>query len=305
MRPHVHILMCTKDGSAFLGPQLYSILTQTHRDWSLWISDDGSCDDTLAKIAAFRDAHPAQDIRMFAGPQTGCAQNFLSLLARDGLENAWIAFADQDDLWMPHKLERAIDQISRGTGAEIYASRSIYTDSALSVTGMSTRYVRPFGFGNALVQNVLTGNTLVLPPAVTDFLRSVVEFAVDADIPFHDWWVYQMTTGAGFDVIHDDKPGLFYRQHDRNVLGASKDRSLQRTLLVLRRVFAAWLDQNLTVLDGLSPMLRRPNRQLLFDFMEWRSLSVPRRSPLRSMGIYRQSAGENAVLRVMARIGRI
>lgn len=306
MRPHIHILMCTRNGAAFLAPQLCSILTQTHPEWSLWISDDGSQDDTLAMLSAFRAAHPSRDIRVFAGPQKGCAQNFLSLFARSGLDNAWVAFADQDDLWMPHKLERAVDQIWRGTGAEIYASRRIYTDSALSVTGMSPRYRRPFGFGNALVQNVLTGNTLVLPPVVTNFLRSVVDFATDADVPFHDWWVYQIATGAGFDVIHDDKPGLFYRQHQDNLLGAAGDRSGQRAKFLMRRVFAAWVDQNLAVLERVSPLLRGGNRKMLFDFLNWRTAAGNIiRPPLQSIGVYRQTFGGDAALQALAQIGRL
>jgi glycosyltransferase involved in cell wall biosynthesis len=304
--PHVHILLCTKNGGAFIGAQLYSILTQTHQDWSLWISDDGSTDQTLTCVRDFIDANPDRDIQLLNGPQQGCAQNFMTLLARPELDGAWIAFADQDDVWMPHKLTRALDMIWRGTGAEIYASRSIYTDANLKVLGMSPCYRRPFEFGNALVQNVLRGNTIVMPPVATDFLRSTLPFSISAGVPFHDWWVYQMVTGAGFDVIHDAKPGIFYRQHDSNLLGAHRTRAFSRGGALLRRVFAHWLDRNLSVLDGLTPVLTSRSRQLLFDFIDWRAqpLSGRRTSP-QALGVYRQSHAGDLVLGALARLGKL
>ncbi|EEB83537.1 glycosyltransferase family 2 protein [Roseobacter sp. GAI101] len=304
MLPHVHILMCTKDGGAFLSAQLQSILTQTHKDWSLWISDDGSTDQTVPEIERFIAAHPRRDIRLLQGPRKGCAQNFMSLLAHPGLDGAWVAFADQDDIWMPHKLGRAVDMIWRGTGAQIYASRSVYTDSQLNVIGMSPRYQRPFEFGNALVQNVLNGNTIVIPPRITDFLRSTVGFSVQANVPFHDWWVYQMVTGAGFDVIHDAKPGVFYRQHENNILGARRINVLHRAMLLLRRIYVEWVDRNVAMLNELAPVLNRSSRRLLFDFVDWRSQATPiLRAPPQSIGVYRQSASGDLALRAMGWMG--
>jgi glycosyltransferase involved in cell wall biosynthesis len=304
--PHVHILLCTKNGGAFIEPQLGSILTQTHQDWSLWISDDGSTDQTLVRVRDFIVANPGRDIQLLKGPRQGCAQNFMTLLARPELDGAWIAFADQDDVWMPHKLTRALEMIWRGTGAEIYASRSIYTDANLKVLGMSPAYQRPFEFGNALVQNILRGNTIVMPPAATDFLRSALPFSVSAGVPFHDWWVYQMVTGAGFDVIHDAKPGIFYRQHDNNLLGAHRTHAFYRGGALLRRVFAHWLDRNLAVLHDLTPVLTNRSRRLLFDFTDWRAQPVSRRRETpKDLGVYRQSHGGDLVLRALARLGKL
>ncbi|WP_439148691.1 glycosyltransferase [Sulfitobacter sp.] len=306
MLPHVHILLCTKDGGAFLAPQLHSILTQTHQDWSLWISDDGSTDQTVPEIKRFIANHPDRDIRLLQGPKKGCAQNFMSLLAQPELDGAWVAFADQDDIWMPHKLGRAVDMIWRGTGAQIYASRSVYTDSCLNVIGMSPRYQRPFEFGNALVQNVLNGNTIVIPPMITDFLRSTVGFSVQANVPFHDWWVYQMVTGAGFDVIHDAKPGIFYRQHENNILGAQRINVMHRAMLVIQRIFVDWVDRNVMVLNDLAPVLTKPSRRLLFNFIDWRTQATPiLRAAPQSIGVYRQSQSGDLALRALGWMGGV
>ncbi|NOR31352.1 MAG: glycosyltransferase [Sulfitobacter sp.] len=304
--PHVHILLCTKNGGPYIEAQLKSILAQTHQDWTLWISDDGSTDQTLPCVNRFIAAHSDRDIRAVTGPGKGCAQNFMTLLARPELTRAWVAFADQDDVWMPHKLARAVDMIWRGTGAQIYASRSIFTDAALNPIGMSPDYQRPFEFGNALVQNVLRGNTLVMPPDVTEFLVSTLPFVLNAGVPFHDWWVYQTATGAGFDVIHDAQPGLFYRQHDNNLLGSSRTHAGHRAAILLRRVFAEWIDRNVHVLSDLSPVLTRQSRRVLFDFIDWRAQPASDwRSAPQSIGIYRQSLSGDIALRVLARLGKL
>jgi glycosyltransferase involved in cell wall biosynthesis len=304
--PHVHILLCTKNGGPHIMAQLQSILGQTHAEWTLWISDDGSTDQTLLCISRFIGANPDRDIQLVQGPRQGCAQNFMTLLSRPELDRSWVAFCDQDDVWMPHKLERAVNMVWRGTGAQIYASRSVYTDANMNVLGASPAFRRPFEFGNALVQNVLRGNTLVMPPDVTDFLRGTLPFALNAGVPFHDWWVYQIVTGAGFDVIHDVKPGLFYRQHDGNLLGSNYMHAGRRAAVLLRRVFADWIDRNVNVMHDLSPVLTRKSRRVLFDFMDWRAKpEFGWRAPPQSIGVYRQSQGGDLALGVLARLGML
>lgn len=207
---------------------------------------------------------------------------------------------------MPHKLARAIETIGRGTGAEIYGSTSVVTDDTMQITGMSRTYRRPFEFGNALVQNVLTGNTMVAPPVITDHLRTALAVIDPAAIPFHDWWIYQMVTGAGFDVVHDQKPGLFYRQHTSNVMGAQQGHAARRAKNVLRRNFAGWIDANIANLHGVAPLLTKANRKLLYDVLDWRTdrPSAKRRTP-NAIGLYRQSLAGDLALQAFARLGLI
>jgi len=306
MIPHVHILMCTKDGAGYLAAQLASIAAQSHKEWSLWISDDGSRDTTLEIIAQFQAVHPGRSIALVKGPQSGVAANFLSLLVRPEHDACWIAFADQDDIWMPHKIARAVDMIGRGTGAQIYGSSAIVVDAAMGVTGSPRHYRRPFEFGNALVQNVLRGNTLVMPPRVTDHLRAALNVIDPTQVPFHDWWVYQVGTGAGFDVLYDNKPGLFYRQHGRNVMGAQQGHVALRARVVVQREFAGWVDANIEILQKIAPVLTAPNQRLLHRFAQWRS--DPRlgsRAAPRTFGVYRQTAAGDLALQTMARLGLI
>lgn len=325
--PKVHILLCTLNGAAFLPDQVQSFVTQTHADWALWVSDDGSRDDSRAVLDRFARAHPGRDIRVLAGPGQGAAANFLTLLAHPDLPaGATVAFADQDDVWLPHKLTQALTGLDRivthpGQPA-VYASRTILTDARLQPRGLSPYHRRPPGFGNALVQNVLGGNSIVLNPAAVDLLQRTVPQALQGagsgqGVPFHDWWVYLVLTGAGGAVLNDLRPGLMYRQHGANVLGTNGGLrgGLDRLGQISGGTYAGWIGRNIAALqavagglgpDVLGPALLTPDhRALLAAFAARRATGRLTGAALRDLGIYRQTAGGDRLLRLLARIGRL
>ena len=99
-QPHVAILMCTLNGERFLKEQLDSFTTQTHQDWTLWVSDDGSTDQTLEILRATQAEWGADRLKIVEGPRKGFARNFLSLACRAEIEAEYFAFSDQDDVWL-------------------------------------------------------------------------------------------------------------------------------------------------------------------------------------------------------------
>jgi len=304
--PHVHILMGTKNAGVFLAEQLASIRRQEHRGWSLWISDDTSTDSTWEGLLDFQSNTPDYDIRLLKGPNTGVAGNYFYLLGQKELAGQWVAFCDQDDVWMPHKISRAVELLKHRENSDVYSSRSFYVDARMSGLGVSPNFMRPCNFGNAIVQNCLRGNTIVCPPGVTDYLRSILFTSASAEIPFHDWWLYQAITGAGFGVIHDEKPSIFYRQHDANVMGAPVGHLRHRLTRIVDGTFANWIDANASAMLRLSPVLDAGAREKLLRFHEWRTRCNTRgRPPLNSMGIYRQSYSGNIALSLLARCGRL
>ena len=103
---HVAILLATKDGSSFLNKQLRSYDRQTHQDWFLHVSDDGSSDETCAIVRKFAE-QGARTISVRDGPKQGYWQNFMSLAKDRYLEADYFAFSDQDDVCYADKLERA------------------------------------------------------------------------------------------------------------------------------------------------------------------------------------------------------
>ena len=314
--------MCTLNGATYLPAQLQSLVDQTHQDWGLWVSDDGSSDDTRAVLDRFARAHPGRDVRIGAGPGQGVAANFLSLLADPALPpGATVAFADQDDVWLPHKLTHALCGLGRIVATPgqpaVYASRTLLTDAQGQVRGTSPYHRRPPGFGNALVQNILGGNSIVLNPAAVELLRRTLPFALQGQgkgqgVPFHDWWVYLVLTGAGGAVLNDLRPGLLYRQHQANVLGTSGGlrAGLARLGQITSGTYADWIGRNIAALQAMSALLApdvlTPDHRTMLDrFAALRAAGTLTTQALRELGIYRQTAGGDRLLRVLARIGRL
>ena len=121
----VAILLGTWNGGPYLLPQLQSFAAQTHANWRLYVSDDGSSDETLAVIARFAATVP-QPVEVIAGPRRGFAANFLGLARNPAIQGDYFALSDQDDIWHPDKLERAVAWMATAPDDEpaLYFSRT-------------------------------------------------------------------------------------------------------------------------------------------------------------------------------------
>ena len=104
--------MGTFNGERHLQEQLDSLAAQTHTDWSLWVSDDGSTDRTLDLVQAFARRFSPGKVQCIQGPRLGFAANFMSLLARPDLRGNYFAFCDQDDVWLPHRLAVTLEALA-------------------------------------------------------------------------------------------------------------------------------------------------------------------------------------------------
>ena len=256
------VVLPTLNGARFLQAQLDSITAQQRRPDLLIVSDDGSRDATCDIIRRFAKHAPFQ-VRLRAGPSKGLAANMRSLLAI--CPAGYVALADQDDVWLPHKLAQACAQLDATSGLALYAARRIVTDAALKPRGLTkVPRVRP-SFTHALNRNVAPGNTVVLNPAAQALVRDAAR--VVAPLPaFHDWWIYQLITGAGGQVTFDPEPALLYRQHGQNVFGAAV--GLRAKIWRLRQRFDgtyhAWLQSQCRALSAQRSALR-PEASLHLD----------------------------------------
>src|SRR6478609_12105203 len=102
--PTVSVAMATYNGAKFLQAQLDSLAAQTQLPDELVVGDDGSSDDTLAILEAFAASapFPVRVDRNETRPDYG--DNFMRTALR--CTGDYIAFCDQDDVWLPEKIER-------------------------------------------------------------------------------------------------------------------------------------------------------------------------------------------------------
>lgn len=244
----VAILMCTYNGGKFLAEQLESILNQTHKNITLWISDDGSTDNTLEIIEQYKQKFGQNRLYLVMGPRKGCVANFLSLLCNPDITADYYAFADQDDIWYPEKTAIALEKVSKAPQDTpvLYGSRTETTDENAITIGYSKIFTKTPCFENALVQSIAGGNTMLMNHAAIDIARK----AGPLDVIGHDWWMYMLISGVGGEVIFDEYPSLKYRQHGGNLTGANGGFTarLKRLNLLLGGNFSKWNDVNIRTL---------------------------------------------------------
>lgn len=294
---HVVILLATYQGAEHLDVQLDSIAAQSHEDWSLIVSDDGSRDGTQAIVQRFADLHPGR-VQLLEGPRAGATANFLSLLERVP-QGCLAAFCDQDDQWLPDKLSRAVAALVVHSGPAHYAARTVITDSRLRPLTTSRRFTRPLGLRNALIQACMAGNTSVFNPAAAALLQAGAPHARRAGVISHDWWAYQLMAAFDAALIHDPQPCLLYRQHAGSEVG--RNDTLPALAARLRKLmageFGSWLRANHAALSPLVPQMPPGNVRTLQQLERMLNCPPPQGlTALRRGGFYRQTRAGTAAL---------
>ena len=286
---HVAILMGTCNGARFLRGQLDSIAAQSHRDWTLFVSDDGSTDATRAILAAFAAGQGGRVV-VRPGPCRGFAANFLGLAGDQGIRADYYAFADQDDLWHPGRLARGLARLGAlpAERPALYGGRTRLIGEDGAPRGLSPEFRAPPGFSNALVQSIAGGNTMLFNRGVKRLLEAVPDVAVVA----HDWWLYQLVSGAGGAVIYDPEPFVDYRQHPGNLIGGNQGvlAKGERLRLLMAGRMAEWTDVNLAALEAALEVLTPEARAKVALMRRARGRGLWRRLALmRRLALYRQT----------------
>lgn len=228
----VSILLSTFNGEKYIQQQLDSLLAQQGVAVEIHVRDDGSTDSTIEILSKYSDMHP--NIHVAYEKNIGFVKSFFDLLYKSGPAD-YYAFCDQDDIWMPEKLYKAIEKLStlqELTQPAMYFGRTEYVDEALNHLGYSPELnPQKLGFNHAIVQNAATGCTIVINAAA----RELCVASLPETCLFHDWWIYLLVSAFGV-YIYDPASYIKYRQHEGNVIGAPKSfynqlrRSISRSL---------------------------------------------------------------------------
>ncbi|MEN5226387.1 glycosyltransferase family 2 protein [Pseudomonas asiatica] len=287
----VAILMCTYNGANFLTQQLDSFERQTYRNWVLHVSDDASQDGTLEVLKGYVESWGSHRIKIVSGPQAGFVRNFLSLTCRADIDADYFAWSDQDDVWCPSKLQAAVEWLSSVPADQpaLYCGRTLLICDGGIHRGLSPNFASPPHFKNALVQSISGGNTMVFNKAARAL---IMEAGAELTVPSHDWWCYQLITGASGAVRYDPEPRVFYRQHADNVIGSNSDwcARLRRLVMVFQGRFYEWNAQNIRALESMSHRLSKDHRKTLKLFKTARKRSLPVRVyKVLKAGLHRQT----------------
>lgn len=294
-------------GAEHIAAQLDSIAAQTHADWRLVVSDDGSSDEGPEIVQNFAASRSEGQVRMVDGPRKGSTQNFLYLLSH-AESGEYLAFADQDDVWNPDKLARGLAALNSAERPGLYCARTTICDAELNPLTASRHFQGPFDFRNALIQAVTAGNTLLLPPGTVELAKRAAPPAAEALIEAHDWWLYQLVSGAGQGIYRDEAEVLLYRQHDDNLKGRNDTLPAMRARLgqLFAGDFGNWLHTNTDALLAVADELTPENRDLLHRFDDALYRAGPAMAvAMHKLGLRRQTRAGTAAFYAAALAGRL
>ena len=212
------VLMSTYNGEKFLREQIDSLLAQTY-PVEIYVRDDGSTDSTQSILDEYRKN---KCLEWYTGENLKPAKSFWNLV-QTAPQADYYAFCDQDDVWFPDKIERAIKRLMQEEDQNqplLYCSNVTVTDADLKPASKG-----PDGkvdkvntdFAHSLIYSLAPGCTMVFnAPARTEMIKYDMnkEFEI-----IHDWLTHKITAMLG-TVIYDSKPSMLYRQHGNNVIGA-------------------------------------------------------------------------------------
>jgi glycosyltransferase involved in cell wall biosynthesis len=283
--------MATYNGEKYLHNQLDSIAAQTNINWKLIASDDGSTDSTVQILKKYQEHWGVEKLKIHLRLKKDFSQNFLSMACDPSIQGDYYAFCDQDDVWFPEKLSVAVhhlDAIENSTISQLYCGRTAYVHDDLKVFLYSPKYFFPKTFRNALVQCIAGGNTMVFNQATKNMLEQIGLVPT----PSHDWWLYQIVTGANGYIFYDSTPYIYYRQHPRALVGGNTNilGKIKRILKIINGEFITYSDKNIEALEMGRKFISPENYEILKLFKIMRNANIKDRFRLLEIcGLYRQT----------------
>ncbi|WP_409928812.1 glycosyltransferase [Paracoccus sp. P2] len=240
IHPRVAVLLASHNGEAYIKEQIDSILSQDGVSIHIFMSDDGSTDGTLC----IAERYKSQCLTVLPPKRFGnSGQNFLYLLREAPWQHFdYLAFSDQDDIWLPNKVGSAIRKLKDGQYSGYSANvMAFWPDGKYSLVKKS----HPQRRRDYLFESGGPGNTFVLPVKsgvhALNLIRSARSEIVNK-IESHDWLIYAIVRENCGRWLIDENPMMYYRQHDKNVSGAGL--SFKRLARKLKMLFGNWyIDQ--------------------------------------------------------------
>ena len=265
----VNILMSTYNGQQFLAEQIRSIQEQSYTDWTLFIRDDGSSDNTKEILKDFE----RQDSRIHLidsdkSDNLGVIKSFHKLVNHDRAD--YYFFSDQDDVWLPNKLELSLKEAQNypvDRPLMVYMDLKVVNqDLEIMTESMvkSQSHHANTELVQELTENTVTGGVAMINHALAEMWQ------VTDDILMHDWYLALLASAFG-NLVFIDQPGELYRQHSDNVLGARTLSKRFKKWIRPHILFAVYWDLIKNSQKQASHLLQMPlsqsNRELIEAFV--------------------------------------
>lgn len=242
--PKVTVLLASYQGLPWIDEQIDSIFQQQNVNIELTISDDLSDDGTIDFLYQKKLTH---SLKLMPAKRSGTAAlNFFRLLIESDFSEAdYVALSDQDDIWLPNKLDGAIQSIKK-QNAEGYSSnvRAFWSDGRTKLINKA----QPQQVYDYMFESAGPGCTFVMSQRLAIELQKFLKSHIlDCHhIALHDWFIYAFARSRNYKWYIDSTPGLLYRQHEVNAFGANS--GLKAIISRLKKLNQGWYTQQIVTI---------------------------------------------------------
>ena len=256
MKPRISVVLAAYHGEKYIGEQLESLFRQTRVPDEILIGDDSADDKTFQAVEVVR-SHYAGELKYFRNtPRLGVVQNFVHLakMATGDI----IFFCDQDDVWLPEKIEKLAAVLEQDASCQVAVCNSFMVDNELhfyeeSLLSYAEKYLYNTQNPEMFFQNILyqrinfSGHNMAMKTAFRDiFLK------IPSSYRFHDLWLAQ-TAALMNALTYKNQKLTLYRIHDQNVSSPVFQKTRYSIIHRLSEIFSGTDDfeQTMLMVDGL------------------------------------------------------
>lgn len=255
MTARIVVLLATRNGERWLPEQMSSILDQQGVEVRVVALDDESTDGTVAWLDRLAADDPRVQRIATESASGSSAANFFRLITRADVGNdELVAFADQDDIWMPGKLERQVRLLAAENADGVSSNVTSFTPSGARTLVRKDHPQRRFDY---LLQSPGPGSTFLITRRLFGLVRErlISHADVASRIDFHDSFMYVVARARQWRWFIDAEPTVDYRQHEHNVIGSNV--GLSSATARLRLISQHWHRQQAIAMCTLAISIAR------------------------------------------------
>lgn len=300
------VFLSTYNGEKYVKEQVESIFNQQNIKVYCIIRDDGSTDRTKEILYELKKKYI--DIEILEGENIGWKRSFYELVFNKRKAD-YYAFADQDDVWLPNKLDRGVKKISNREKKEkkpvLYYSDSYLVNEKLKIIGKSLNFNPPKSKETSLFFSFGQGCTMIFNNEAKDLFTKKYYSNEIA----HDWWLSILCTYFG-EIIHDNFCSMYYRQHLNNVcggIGKSKFSLLKEKIKKIyknEKLYEDCIYYHL-LLDGYEEYLLLKDKEILKSLLNYKKSFLDKIKVLMNKNIKRHSIYGTILLKIMFLFSKI
>lgn len=219
----VDVLLPTYNGEKYLGELLDSLLTQTHKNIRIIVSDDCSTDSTPEILKEYQKKDNRIEIYL-QEKNLRVVKNIEFLLKK--VENKYFMLADQDDVWLPNKIEKSIQKMEQENADLVFGDlevvdkdlKTIYPSFGdfMLLNRKINKYIDSYKLN--YLYNCVTGCTII---SKKEQIPNILPLPNDSKYLIHDHWIALMVSLHGRLAYMPEKY-IKYRQHGNNQVGTNK-----------------------------------------------------------------------------------